>query len=243
MGGSPREPGGCCAGGWPQPSHYPKERSHSLLCFPSYFPMSKPKNQPVPQESRPWPTQPLLALTGAPQAGSRGSQLGRAARSGAGTHLQRAFPEAEPASLPKPSDGEEEGSFRASPGMMGAPWRVSPGSPAPSLPAAACLIMRILTTLGSDHLHEFPLLHPPTPSRPGVCDEGTPKRHHTPKHGSAPTVTHTHTPSWLQATTGARLRVTALHPLFATESVPLVPPSLVLRPRQPAPPPLRHAPS
>lgn len=72
--------------------------------------------------------------------------------------------------------------------------RVSPAAPALT---TTCLIMRILTPLGSDGFHEpLPRRTLPMPSWPGdptqhprVCNEGTQKHHCSPKHGFAPTVT------------------------------------------------------
>lgn len=225
-------------GGWPQPPRYPTKRSHSLLCFPSYLPPSKPKKQPAPRKPHPWPTshpappRPEWGChrTKAPQVSSRGSWLGRAALTGAGTHLQRTFPGAEPIFLPKLSDVVEEGSFRASPGVTGtlydecpqaAPLRPSTGAELPlcqclPLPAAAttCLIMRILTSLGSDRFHK----HSPATSLPShVLARGDPAT----RPGSATRVPRNTTvpqnaalpppqpPSQLQATVGARLWATA----------------------------------
>lgn len=182
--------------GWPQPPRSPK----ALL--PSYFPPFKPKKQPVPRKPHPWPTShrsfPPSPERGwhraeAPQVSSRGSPLGSAAPTGAGTHPPRAFPEAEPIFLPKLSDVGEEGSFAAIPGVMGTPRDECPQGALlcpstgaelplcrrPSLPAAAttCLIMRILTTPGPDCFHKpSPATSSPTPSWP----------RETPQHGRGP---------------------------------------------------------
>lgn len=187
MGGSLSEPGGCCAQGMAPASPLPQRAEPLPALFPSYFPPSKPKKQPVPRKPHPWPTsQPAPPhpargwhRTKAPQGGSRGSWLGRAALTGVGTHLQCTFPQAKPTFPPKPSNAGEEGSFGAGPGVTGtlcderpqaAPSVPAPGQSCQRLPppaaAATCLIMRILTTLGSDHFHE------PSPPRPG---QGSPR--------------------------------------------------------------------
>lgn len=82
----------------------------------------------------------------------------------------------------------------------------------------------------------FPLQHPshPIPGRKdSTAQLGSATR--VPRNATIPQNTALplpRPPSRLQATVGAQLRATALQPLFAMESVPLVPTSLVLRPRQ-----------
>lgn len=261
MGGSLSEPGGCGARGMAPASPLPQRAQPLPALFPSYFPPSKPKKQPVPRKPHPWPTsQPAPPhptrgwhRTKAPQGGSRGSWLGRAALTGAGTHLQCTFPQAEPTFLPKLSDAGEGGSFGASPGVTGtlcdecpqaAPLRPSTGAelPAPA-PARCCHNLSHNENFNDPGFRSFPRALPcNTPPHP-VLARGVPaawpgsatstqKYNRAPKRGS--TLTMTPAPSHLQATVSARLQATALQPLFATESVSLVPTSLVLRPRQTA---------
>jgi len=122
-------------------------------------------------------------------------------------------PRLSPSFSPKPSDVEEEGSFGASPRARGTLCDGCPqAAPAPSqhrgraaplpapAPARCCHNLSHNENFNDPVFRSIPRAFPPTPLPPrpgqgrprstaGGCNEGTQKRHRTPKRGSVPTVT------------------------------------------------------